>query len=130
MFPEAWLRDAIEQATGVTAWPVDVPEGQMPPFVVFARSATLRESPMDAPGLSPQATFDVMVYSPRYIDGKELADRIRRQVDKFTGTSQGVTIQEAALVDERDGEVVEFGGEGKPIYSVEMTFLVRFVEAI
>lgn len=127
-FPEAWLHSAIEAAAGVKAWPADVPEGELPPFVVFTRTATARENPMDAPGGSPVASFAVLVFSPTYLGGKALADRIRLACDNFTGDANGVTIQEATLTDERDGDVVEFGGEGKPFYSVEMSFDVRFVE--
>ncbi len=130
MFPERWLHETIEAATGVKAWPADVPEGNLPPFVVFSRASTERESDLEMPGGSPLATFDITVFSPTYLGGKELADKIRRAVDKFTGTAAGVDIQSAALIDERDGEVIEFGGEGKPVYSVEMTLLVRFTEAI
>ena len=68
------------------------------------------------------------MFAESYLEGKHIADRIRLACDNFTGEFDGVTIQEASLSDERDGEPVEFGGEGKPTYSVEMTFLIRFAE--
>ena len=127
-FPEQWLHASIEAATGLRAWPADVPEGERPPFVVFARTATERERYLPYPSGSPVATFEVLVFAESYLEGKHIADRIRRECDNFTGEFDGVTIQEASLSDERDGEPVEFGGEGKPTYSVEMTFLIRFAE--
>lgn len=127
-FPEQWLCAAIEKATGEKAWPVDVPEGERPPFVVFVRAATEREHYLSYPAGSPVATFEVVVYAPSYIQAKQLASLIRLECDNFTGDHEGVTIQECSLSDERDGEPVDFAGEGKPAYAVEMSFLVRFVE--
>ena len=60
--PHVWLREAIETATGSTAWPVGMTGTTGPPFVVYAREATSREQVLDAianyPGAIVLVTHD------------------------------------------------------------------------
>jgi hypothetical protein len=129
-YPETWLRAAIEDATGCRTFPVQAAEAAATPFVVYQRTGTERErSTMANPGV-PVATFSIVVYADTYTGAKELAERVRLAVDDFQGEEGGVRIERATLTDEADGDVVDFAGEGKPTYSVVLTFEVRFREGV
>jgi hypothetical protein len=128
-YPEIWLRGAIEKAAGISTFPVQAAESAVPPYAVYMRTNTNRErTTMNNAGI-PVAAFTVTVYADMYGEGKELAESIRRAVDNFKGTASGVTIERCFLVDEADGDVVDLAGEGKPTFSVVMSFELRFREA-
>lgn len=127
-FPEQWLHSAIERATDVKAWPVDVTDQDDLPWIVYRRAATEREHYLTYPAGSPLATFDITIYAATYLQTKQLAALVRLECDNFTGDHAGVTIQETSLTEERDGDMVELGGENKPVYVAELSLLVRFAE--
>jgi len=127
--PEQWLRAALETAGMCRAWPVQASEDAVPPFLVYGRTGTVRERVLPDSIRAPVATFQVAVYAETYIGAKDLAAAVRRGLDNFQGTAEGVTIGHAYLVDESDGEPVDFAGEGKPTYAVMMTFEVRYQES-
>lgn len=128
-FPEAWLTVAIEAAAGCRAYPAFVPREAPLPFVAFSRVTTLRERYMEENAGCPLATFGVVVFAAKYLHAKELADRIRRGCDNFSGVAENVTITMCHLTDEVDGEPsFEAGSDTPAAYSVEMTFEIRFTE--
>jgi hypothetical protein len=129
-YPEKWLHATIEKAAECRAYPSYVPRTAEVPFVYFSRTGTEREHDMEGnPGV-PVATFDVSVFADTYLRTKEIADRIRRGVDNFSGEAAGVTITQTRISDERDGEPVFFTGEDVPIYTVELTLDIRFREVV
>lgn len=127
-YPEQWLRVSLEAAAGCRVFPVMAPENSLPPFVIYQRNSTVRERILLRNACVPVATFAVSVYADTYLEGKAIADRLRLAVDNFKGTAEGITIERAFLTDESDGEPVDFAGEGKPTYAVQMLFEVRFQE--
>lgn len=126
-YPEAWLKDAIEEAD-VDAFPLTVPESTLPPFVVYARTGTARERDLDGTVGSPVGTFLVEIYTDGYLEGKELADAIRAQVNNFSGSAGGVTIQWSHLAEEADGDPVFLDGRDKPTYLVQQTLEITWQE--
>jgi len=128
-FPEAWLSTAIEAAAGCRAYPAYVPREAPLPFVAFSRQSTQRERYMVDNAACPVATFSVVAFAAKYLQAKELADRIRRGVDNFSGVGEGVIITMCHLTEEIDGEPsFEAGSDTPAAYSVEMTFEIRYTE--
>jgi hypothetical protein len=81
-----------------------------------------------ANAMVPVATFAVWIHTETYLEGKAIADRIRLALDNFKGETDTVTIERAFLTDESDGDPVDFAGEGKPTYTAQMLFEVRYQE--
>jgi hypothetical protein len=104
------------------------PENSLPPFVVYQRNGTVRERITTANACVPVATFAVWVHCETYLEGKDLADRIRLGLDNFKGDAGSVIIEHAFLTDESDGDPVDFAGEGKPTYTVQILFEIRYRE--
>jgi hypothetical protein len=100
----------------------------MPPLIIYQRSGTVRERVTTENACVPVASFSVWVHTETYLDGKALADRIRRGLDNFKGDGGTVTIERAFLTDESDGDPVDFAGEGKPTYTVQLLFEIRYRE--
>lgn len=126
--PEQWLRAALESAVPCKVWPVQASEEAVPPFLVYARTGTHRERSTYGAIESPVATFAVAIYDDSYLSGKDLAAEVRAGLDNFKGDAYGVTIEHVFLTDESDGDPVDFAGEGKPTYSVQLVFEIRYTE--
>jgi hypothetical protein len=126
--PEAWIKAAIETATGATAWPLVVPESLAPPFVIYQRDSTDR--PQQTPGLTgwAEGQFPVEIYADSYSAVKAVADQVRAALHNFGGNANGATIDLAFLTSERDGVPVFFDGRDVPTYLVEQTYFIRWQE--
>jgi len=133
MFPEAWLWKTIETAAGCRAYPANVPRENVPlPYVVFTRERTVRDRHLMGNGGVPVASIAVVCVAAKYLDAKSLANTIRRAVDskRDQAIDGGGYIESVALVDEADGEPVMFSGDDAPLYSVVLSFDVRFTEEV
>lgn len=143
--PHNWLRAAIEQATDggsgsggyeVTAWPVEMTGGGDPPYVVYTRTATVRELLLpdaldelpEVDSLPPVATFQVTVYADSYVQAWEIADAIVAAVHKFQGSAAGETIQTALVTDAADGDSGFLEGREQPTFTVELTVEITYQE--
>lgn len=130
-YPESWAKAAIETAGSCLAYPLIAPESAALPYVIYGRSSTTRETIMAgaiAVNVSPSAEFVVEIYAATYSASKVLADLIRLALHNFNGTANGVTIRQALLLEERDGEPVFFDGQDQPTYVVEHTYKIRWQE--
>lgn len=129
-----WLREAIEDATGVDAYPVEMTGTGGPPYVVYARESTQRELVLDdALDAAPQpdqvpavARFQVVIFSDSYVQAWEIAGQITAAVHKFRGSGSGWTIHDAMVTDESDGDAGYLEGREQPTYTVEMTIDIRW----
>jgi hypothetical protein len=128
--PEAWLRNAITQATTAGVHPVLAPQNSPFPLVVYRRSATRRERGLTGNFGVPVATFSVSIVSQSYSEVKDISDAIRRRVDNFTGDYSGVKIVTVALTAESDNMERPPDGQAKPLYRVDQVYDVRFQETI
>ena len=124
--PEYFVRDML--STVLPTYPMMAPEGVRPPYAVYGRQNTQRERYMADSALVPKSDFGVAIFAPTYANVKDLADAVRRAMDNFTGTHDGCEILECFLTEEADGSAIEYEGETKPSYTVEMTFAIRFRE--
>lgn len=127
--PELWLWEAIESAAEVDAFPMTVPEGTQPPFVMFGRASTQRTRGLEEGGLDQTiGSFSVQIYADSYREAKVIAKAIADAVVDFSGSDNGVTISDALLEDESDGEPVFLEGRDRPTYSIDQTFQIMWVE--
>ena len=127
-YPEQWLRQSIEAAAGVGAWPLFAPEGVRPPYAVYRRGSTVRERYLQGQAGQPQAEFEVELYADNYVAVKDMAEAVRMACDTFKGTAGSLTIDDVRLADERDGDPVFLDGHDKPTYLVVHTYLIRWTE--
>jgi hypothetical protein len=133
--PHVWLKEAIENATSATAWPVGVTDpSSTPPFVIYAREATSREQVLadtfdDTPAadqINPVARFLVSVYADDYVAAWDLAGQITAAIHKFAGTVDGTTIEHCLVLDERDGQPDYLDGREVPTFTVELSVEIRW----
>jgi hypothetical protein len=127
-YPQQWLCHAIETAAGCRAYPASVPEVEGIPYVTYEHTATTYDRSMDGLTNEATATYTVVIYAPTYLEVQELARRVQDGVDNFTGSVGGVTIAHCHIENDRDGDPVDFLGEGKPTYAKEQTYVIRFYE--
>lgn len=128
------MRDILKTGSGGRpVYPVFAPEYENLPFVIYQRTGTSRERPMQQPGLGPIGTFQVTVYSTTYSEAREISDSIRKTLDDFTGPygqpDDNVNVFYAHLVDEADGDPVQFEGESKPSYSAVSIYNIKYEES-
>ena len=124
--PEFFIRDRVGGV--LPTYPLMAPEGVRPPYALYGRMNTDRERTMKSQSHVPKSDFRVEVYAATYSEVKDLADQIRVAVDNFTGTWDGCEITECYLTEEADGAAIEYDGETKPAYTVELTFAIRYRE--
>lgn len=135
-YPHVWLKEAIEAATGATAWPVGMTGKESPPFSIYAREATGREQVLadtfdDTPSLDaipPVARFLIAVYADDYVEAWTLAGQVTAAIHKFAGTVDGTTIDHCLVLDERDGQPDYMDGRETPTFTVELSVEIRFHE--
>lgn len=132
--PHVWLRERIEDATGVDAFPVEVTGSNLPPYVVYVRDQTTREQalaealaaiPPEA-YMPPVATFTVTIYADSYVQAWEIAGDISGSLHNVSEEASGLTIHECLVVDEKDGMAGYLEGRESPTYTVEMTISIRW----
>ena len=134
--PQVWLRSAIEDATGYDAYPLGVPEGAAPPYVVYSRTGTGRElvladalgDPAGGSSVPPVASITVEVYRDDYVQVWETSTAIVGAIHGFAGEVDGVEITSCLVTDEKDGDPVFLEGRDTPTYVVELAVEIRFVE--
>lgn len=132
--PHVWLREQIEAATGINAYPVEMTGSELPPYVVYVRDTTAREfvlpDTMEAipePGLLPPvATFTLTIYADSYVQAWEIAGQIVDAVHKVSADESGLTIHECVVADEKDGMAGYLEGREQPTYTVEQTIQIRW----
>lgn len=132
--PHVWLREQIEDATGVDAFPVEVTGSNLPPYVVYVRDTTAREMVLpdtleavpEAGLLPPVATFTLTIYADSYVQAWEIAGQIVGAVHKVSVDESGLTIHESIVVDEKDGAAGYLEGRDSPTYTVEQTIQIRW----
>lgn len=126
--PELWIWAAIEEATGVDAYPLTGSENAEPPFVTFGRSATVRERSTAGSTDTLAGTFEVQIYADSYRQAKVLAQQVAEALHDFSGTIDDLTILDSYLETEADGDPVYLEGHDRPTYSIDHSYQVRWQE--
>lgn len=134
--PHVWLREQIEDATGVDAFPVEMTGSNLPPYVVYVRESTARELVLaetldatpDPEFVPPVASFLITSYADSYVQAWEIAGQITDAIHKVSVEASGLTIHSCLVTDERDGMAGYLEGRDSPTYTVEQTVEIRFEE--
>ena len=127
-YPETFLRNKLEEATGIDAYPMAAPSAAVPPFIVFSRVSTTRERTLDDSGATVMATFSIEIFSDGYADGKDLAELCRIELQGFIGTVDGLAVQATSLEDESDSDPTYFDGREVPTYQISQSYTVVWEE--
>lgn len=132
-FVEGWLHETIEDATDVEAFPLRVPAGKVPPFVVFSQTGLEEaEAAMLSDGFGGQATvtgaFAVEIYADGYLEAKTLARQIRAAIRNFAGSAGDLTIVRSRIDGQQDSDPVFMDGKDEPTYVVEQTYSISWEE--
>lgn len=134
--PHVWLREQIEEATDITAWPVEMTGNLAPPYVVYNREETVRDVALTLEtGINEQpaedmsaATFAVTVYADSYVQAWDIADLVAAAVHNVSGASGDAYIQHSKVVSQRDGVAGYLDGREQPTYTVELSVQILFEE--
>lgn len=134
--PHLWLKSAIEDASGLEAFPVEKTTGGEPPYVVYVRDATESETLLDDDlGSEPEpsqfpalAAFTVVVFADKYVDAWSYARSIYLALNRFRDLSGSQIIESVYVDDKRDGEITYLDGREQATYSVELDVAIRFIE--
>lgn len=133
--PHVWLRERIEDATGVDAFPVEVTGSNLPPYVVYVRDQTTREQvleetlgsvPPSPAFVPPVAVFTVTIYADSYVQAWDIAGDITGSIHNVSDEASGLTIHECLVIDEKDGMAGYLEGRETPTYTVEQTIQIRW----
>lgn len=127
-YVEQWLSAQLVLATAANAFPMIAPQGHALPLIIYKRTGTNRERHLTSGAGMPVASFDISVFASAYAAGKEIASDIREQLDNFTGTASGVTVNRCSIEDESDEIEPPSDGNSKAVYIVSMSFEVCFTE--
>jgi hypothetical protein len=127
--PEKWIKGAIEDAAeDCLAWPVAMTGTGDPPYVVYFREGTARDSLLGDIAAAPVATFRLDIYADSHVQAWEIAEAVGTALNRFKGTAYGLTIELCLLTDERDGDAVRLDGREDPTYIVEQTYTISWQE--
>lgn len=130
-YPEGWLRTAIETAASCNAFPLRVPAGQAPPFVMFGQAGQQDLDTLDeTAGLTTivEGTFAVEIYADGYLQAKQLAAAIRAALRNFAGSVGDLKIHRVGIDGQQDGDPVFLDGRDEPTYVVEQTYSIAWEE--
>lgn len=134
--PHVWLREQIEDATEITAWPVEMTGNLMPPYVVYVREETARDVALTladaingpiAEDISA-ATFAVTIYADSYVQAWEVADQVAGAVHNVSGGGGDAYIQHSKVVSQRDGSAGYLDGREQPTFTVDLSVQILFEE--
>jgi hypothetical protein len=125
---ETFLRNKIETASGIDAYPMAAPSAAVPPFVVFSRVGTTRERTLGGTTDTAIGMFSVEIFSDGYADGKDLADLCRASIHSFSGTVDGLVVMDASIEDESDSEPTYFDGREVPTYQISQSYKIFWEE--
>ena len=125
---EQWLHKMLADTSGVTVWPIQAAESAKPPFAVYDRTSTERERTLDGCCGVALGTFTVGLASEGFEETRQISARLAAGLPKFKDDTFGVTVTDAWIEDEIDGEPIEFTGDERPWYTATFTIVLRYSE--
>lgn len=134
--PHVWLREQIEDATEITAWPVEMTGNLMPPYAVYVREETARDVALTlADAINgpitedlSAATFSVTIYADSYVQAWDIAGQVAGAVHNVSGASGDAYIQHSKVTSQKDGITGYLEGREQPTYTVEISVVILFEE--
>jgi len=133
--PEAAIRSVlvadadVARLLGTRIYPVIAPASAAVPFATYRRSAVQRQQSLSGPTGVTTVILSLDLYAESYEAVRDLADRCRRALDGWGGTSpESVVVNNVSLDNEADGFAQLAGGEAPPLYSVSQTYSILWQE--
>lgn len=133
--PEAAIRSVlvadadVARLLGTRIYPVIAPASAAVPFATYRRSAVQRQQSLSGPTGVTTVILSLELYAESYEAVRDLADRCRRALDGWGGTSpESVVVNNVSLDNEADGFAQLAGGEAPPLYSVSQTYSILWQE--
>lgn len=133
--PEAAIRSVlvadadVARLLGTRIYPVIAPASAAVPFGTYRRSAVQRQHSLSGPTGVVTVILALDLYAESYEAVRDLADRCRRALDGWGGTSpESVEVNNVSLDNEADGFAQLAGGEAPPLYSVSQTYSILWQE--
>jgi hypothetical protein len=96
--------------------------------IVYHRISSARGHTMDGPDTLATPTMAVDSYDSSDFKAEELSDAVRKALDGFSGTADGVAISYIALDDERDLDDFEPENERISRHGVRQDYLITYTE--
>lgn len=94
---------AVASKVGARVYAKKLPEGPTYPAIVFHRISAPREHSQDgASGLS-HPRYQLNIYAATHQAAQDLAERVRKTIDGWSGIKAGIDINAIFLEDESDG---------------------------
>jgi len=87
---------------GGQIYPVIAPQETEVPYVVYTLISSAPTDTKDGVSTVDVERWQLSLYHSTYTDLVDLCDDIRDQLDRYTGTLQGVTVDSVIFLDEND----------------------------
>lgn len=121
---------AITAIIGDRVYPEIIPEqvfdaASQRPCLVYSRQSVIRDRTLCATDSRVQSTFSIDCYARTSQAAEELAQQVRVALTDYRGTSEGVTILDAALEGDSDFLDIEPG-----LFRVMLTFRFWHTETL
>lgn len=108
MSVEKAIKALLDADSGVGAecgdriYPSLLPEDETLPAISYFRVSTVRDPKMGADSIVVQSRIQVDCHASSYSGAKDLRDAVRSAVQRYSGTSGGVVVQQIFIEGERD----------------------------
>ena len=130
---EPGFRTLLATDTAVTAVVGDriyqqvKPQDAPSPCIVLTRVSTSYIRQINGVAGATRGRMQVDVFGPSYQVAKELAEKVRSRLDRFTGDVAGTRFKYVLADDERDLPAAPLEGQATPLFAVSIDF--RFLHA-
>ncbi len=118
---------AIVGASGM--YYLDAPQGQAPPYVLFARSETEFNKTLDGTAGMKFADFEIDCISTDPIQAKVLCQAVIDRLGDYSGPMGTDVCHAVLLLDQFDDPLGAQQGEGRPQYQSTVTLQVQYTPA-
>lgn len=113
----------VTNIVGTRIFPDMATQQAVYPFVVYEIGGTTPTNTKDGPSGLDEVSVNVMCYSNSYSEAQTLADKVRRALDRTSGTHGGVVVQSIEF-NNQFSTAMSFE---KKVYIVEQDYTVREV---
>lgn len=133
-YPEQVISRALSAAPdvarhiGFRIFPMIVPVSSDLPFVTYQRTRVSREQTLTTPAGVPKTVIELNIFSESYAQVREIADSMRKVIDHYSGTVQGVTVAHVKIEDESEDMMQLEGGDLPPAWQVSLDLEIQWQE--
>jgi hypothetical protein len=112
---------------GARIYPRLLPQNPTYPAVTYDRISAERQSAMGSDSGLVSGRWQVSSWGKTYTDARDIAEQVRKALQRYRGTSSGTVIQDIFIESENDlpPELVD----GEAVFQIASDFIVWFVES-